>query len=198
MTTAQEMFALANSLFDELRFEEAVSIYQKATLEDPKSYAFANLMIAHSTWQIHFANTLIEKYPDSISALIDKIMVLNNEQVQANQAVELCTNALNNLELTHGQRTRFTELRFRPAIKVGIGEYLKDDFVLIWQSLSGSKGKRKLLEELLSATSISLKPVFSELAQDTTFTPSIRNLFEKKAQLLLLLKDIDNTELMEN
>jgi hypothetical protein len=192
--TIQEKFKHANHLLDETRYEEAIKVFREAIQEEPKSNMLANLTIALSLWHLQFLEKLIELHPEDVTVHAFRIRARIHDR-RFEEAFQICTDVLNSYSIKSGMILQLKSLRLRCATHSGRGDYLKDDFISVWKSLKTPKSKRMLLRDLLSTSEANFAPVFLELAAENLFSKNIIELFEKKAQFLLLLDNIGNADL---
>lgn len=194
MTNPQSLFEQAETAFDELRFDDAIRLYKQVLAEEFDSIARAHLKLAEDMWHLNYVRSVVERNPDLISAHIDRIF-LELKAGQLKNAIELSTHVLNNIHTTRIQKYRLSSLRFRASIANGATDYLLHDFRFVWHSLSTTKGRYKLLCDLLSVNEPKLVNLFVELANDNDFSFIVQNIFRAKATLLSQLEKIDRSQL---
>lgn len=187
MSQSETSHKLADQLVDTGYFREAILLYKKLLMSgDIDASALVNLVIVHPLEMLQFSKDLLEIHPDSKIILQHHIIVLIHNNL-GQQAMELCVEALRDANLSEGQRIQFVSHRFRASLQAGIIDYIKDDFIAIWQSLHNAKGKQKLLQDILSVADSSLEDVFLKLSSEGIFTNAMRQVFAEKARVLAQL-----------
>ena len=197
MTTrkADYLFHKANQLLEASNFEAAIAAYQEAALlEEPIGGLLPNLRTAWMLSHSKFLDEVSEKYPDSIAPYITKLgFDLENHRPKI--VIEQCGLLLDKFSANKHLDLILRGLRLGAAIQFGSGTYILEDSTAVWTKLSSPRGRRKLIEELLSATDTNLIPAFIDLSESDVFPSSVKLLFQKKAELLEALDRVDFKEL---
>lgn len=194
MESAHKLFQRANELLDKAQLEEAVELFEKAALmENPTSGLFNELPLAWQLLHFKFANEVVAKYPQSTSAkfLRVRVAIANG---WGSRAVTLCTEHLQSLDSNQQAPLTWYASRFKAACQSNIKNYVVDDFITIWNELSGERGKVKLLQDLFSVPYPEWHDVFINLSENSIFPEQVGRLFLQRADFLKEFKALDLSE----
>jgi tetratricopeptide (TPR) repeat protein len=187
-------FKRANRSLDRGDYQKAIELYQEIIKEKPMSNVLVNLSITTEMYYINFLNESIQSHPDSSVLQAFRARAFNRYG-HSEKGWDICTEVIENYELTDGMREEFYFLRFRSAIKSGIKIHILEDFLYSWEALSSGKGKKKLLSDFLSVMDINFIDVFTDLSKSQVIPPQVRNLFVEKVKILRKYSEINPTDI---
>jgi len=189
MSTEQELFKQADTLFDTWDFEGASALYRKLALDGKLlTSSLTNLEESWMFAHLKFLDEVSSKFPESLGVIKLKIhfFIKNNLNYRA---VSLCTGLLDrNLEQIDVAEIR--SMRFHASVQMNDASYLLEDFTHIWDWYNLHKPRLKILETLLKITDPKMADAIRTLVEQSDLTERINQLLIEKVENLQKLDKI--------